>query len=124
MTLKLELTIGDYLFTDTDPNGKRVLGEVLAKHWPDIRKIPETIENTEAALKIAQEMLAQYIYNDWQNRTGWVPWEIGGNSDKQQDARRIALSMTSVKPSTLKELPVPPDLEAAATAFSQSKMVG
>ena len=38
----------------------------------------------------AVEAKAQEIYNGWKTMPGWVPWAEGGNSDRQNDARRIA----------------------------------
>jgi len=35
---------------------------------------------------------AKLIYDTWSDHTGWVPWVENGNSDKQNEARRIARS--------------------------------
>lgn len=36
------------------------------------------------------ESLAKTVYDSWQTQPGWVPWVDGGNSLKQDEARRIA----------------------------------
>lgn len=57
-----------------------------------------------AAFKGAQEELAKMHaqlveafakkhYESWANQDGYVPWQDGGNSDKQEEARKIALSL-------------------------------
>ena len=36
------------------------------------------------------EAVAKAVYEQWADRPGYVPWVPGGNSHKQDDARRIA----------------------------------
>lgn len=36
------------------------------------------------------ECAAERIYNTWSDQPGFVPWVPGGNSDKQDEARRLA----------------------------------
>lgn len=36
------------------------------------------------------ERVAKQIYDSWKDQFGWVPWQDGGNSDKQNEARQIA----------------------------------
>lgn len=38
----------------------------------------------------ATEHEAQKIYESWSGQDGFVPWVVGGNSDKQDEARRLA----------------------------------
>jgi hypothetical protein len=38
----------------------------------------------------AVEAMTRDIYNDWRGLPGWAPWVNGGNSHKQDEARRIA----------------------------------
>jgi hypothetical protein len=38
----------------------------------------------------AMEALARVIYNQWTLVPGWVPWQEGGNSFRQDEARDIA----------------------------------
>lgn len=38
----------------------------------------------------ATEREARKIYDSWSGQDGFVPWVIGGNSDKQEEARRLA----------------------------------
>jgi hypothetical protein len=40
----------------------------------------------------AIEAKAREIYDGWKDQPGWVPWVEGGNSHRQDDARRIAAS--------------------------------
>lgn len=51
---------------------------------------PDTLKQ---ALEARQptEMAAQAIYESWSSQPGWVPWVEGGNSQKQDEARRAAL---------------------------------
>ena len=37
---------------------------------------------------VDDEQLAEVAYNSWRDQPGWVPWVVGGNSDKQDQARR------------------------------------
>lgn len=39
---------------------------------------------------LAFEEKARELYDCWKGLAGWVPWVEGGNSDRQNDARRIA----------------------------------
>lgn len=34
---------------------------------------------------------AEKIYNSWKEQEGWTPWQKGGNSTKQTEARQLAL---------------------------------
>lgn len=36
------------------------------------------------------EAVAKTIYEQWSHLPGYVPWVIGGNSDKQDEARALA----------------------------------
>lgn len=38
-----------------------------------------------------REERAKAIYNGWRDQPGWVPWVEGGNSHKQDEARRLAV---------------------------------
>ena len=38
-----------------------------------------------------REDRAKAIYNGWRDQPGWVPWVEGGNSHKQDEARRLAV---------------------------------
>lgn len=58
-----------------------VIGELDA--WP---YAPE--ESTDAEV----EQDARKIYESWSDQPGFVPWVDGGNSTKQDEARRIARS--------------------------------
>lgn len=40
----------------------------------------------------AIEAKAREIYDGWKHLPGWVPWVEGGNSHRQDEARRIAVS--------------------------------
>lgn len=39
------------------------------------------------------EIFAKKHYETWADQEGYVPWQEGGNSDKQEEARKIALSL-------------------------------
>ena len=41
------------------------------------------------------EAIAKAIYYEWRRDAGYVPWVDGGNSDKQNDARKIARAVVS-----------------------------
>ena len=49
---------------------------------------PEEVAKSEQARCL--ETAAERIYNTWKDVEGWVPWVPGGNSDKQNEARRAA----------------------------------
>ena len=44
----------------------------------------------EVQRQLAIEAKAREIYDGWKHKPGWVPWVEGGNSHRQDDARRIA----------------------------------
>ena len=44
---------------------------------------------------IIEEVLARVIYDSWIGQPGWAPWAAGGNSDKQEEARRLARAALS-----------------------------
>lgn len=43
-----------------------------------------------AQLDAELEPVARAIYDGWKDQQGWVPWVEGGNSTKQDEARRLA----------------------------------
>lgn len=43
----------------------------------------------------ALELAAQAIYESWADHPEYVPWVVGGNSLKQDEARRLAMSKDS-----------------------------
>lgn len=71
--------------------------DVISAH---IAKLDTKITELEAELdtKIAKldaalnEAKAKAVYNLWSNQESWVPWVYGGNSDRQDEARKIAVA--------------------------------
>lgn len=47
---------------------------------------PDSVPRRDPAI----EAKAKEIYKTWEREDGYVPWVEGGNSDKQNEARRIA----------------------------------
>ncbi len=56
----------------------------VIEHWQ------EAAQEAPPAPSDLVEPVARVIYDQWKNMTGWVPWVDGGNSHKQDDARRLA----------------------------------
>lgn len=52
----------------------------------------EVLERLALALfeNESTEARAKALYNTWQDQPGWTPWVDKGNSDKQDEARRLA----------------------------------
>lgn len=46
--------------------------------------------NQNPDLSVGLESLARQIYQSWESKAGYVPWVDGGNSAKQDEARKIA----------------------------------
>lgn len=45
---------------------------------------------SEALYQQVVEAVAEAIYNQWEGVEGFVPWFVGGNSDRQNFARSFA----------------------------------
>jgi hypothetical protein len=55
------------------------------------------------------EAVAKAIYYEWRRDTGYVPWVDGGNSDKQDDARKIARAVIAGAAPVLEEFDMADD---------------
>lgn len=49
----------------------------------------DQVKRKELEAKV--EVLAEEIFNGWKGEEGWKPWEVGGNSNKQNTARAKAI---------------------------------
>ncbi len=65
----------------------------------------DLIEQQRQTIAKFPEIVARAIYEQWRDRRGFVPWVLGGNSDVQHEARRIArqhidaaIALTETKP--------------------------
>ncbi len=65
----------------------------------------DLIEHQRQSIAKFPEIVARAIYEQWRDRRGFVPWVLGGNSDVQHEARRIArqhidaaIALTETKP--------------------------
>jgi len=72
-----------------------------------VRPQPEQADGPEPALERGaggsivlgdSEASAQRLYETWSDQPGWVPWVPGGNSDKQNEARRQAHRIETDEP--------------------------
>jgi len=55
---------------------------------PDLYGGNSTLEHTMSPLSL--EIRAREIYESWNQEPGYVPWVVGGNSLRQDDARQLA----------------------------------
>lgn len=58
---------------------------------PPIVPFTKEEEDKRAKTKATVEAMAQEIYSEWKDEEGFKPWVEGGNSHKQEEARRIAI---------------------------------
>lgn len=52
------------------------------------------VEEQRKAQEAEVEKAAEVLYNTWKDQPGWKPWVVGGNSLKQDEARRQAAKET------------------------------
>lgn len=66
----------------------------IIEHLPRLLALAESgdgLDNRRPLIRDpANEAEAQRIYESWADQPGYVPWVPGGNSDKQEEARRQA----------------------------------
>lgn len=71
--------------------------------------VPSAKEEIGVNCKQLIEDLAKKHYETWSNQPGYVPWQEGGNSDKQEEARDIVRSIVhACAPDTGKAYPSDP----------------
>lgn len=54
-----------------------------------------TLENTMSPISL--EIRAREIYESWNREPGYLPWIVGGNSKRQEEARRLAREELKLK---------------------------
>lgn len=102
-----------YLPTQRSPLCDLPLGELKelvayseGSHSPRIRNSSRKVAAWLTLLSATQqevkpikisEQLAEEIYNGWRAQDGWTPWVPGGNSDKQDEARREARALLATQ---------------------------
>jgi hypothetical protein len=62
----------------------------MSQHCPNCEAQAKRVKALEEELIEAR---AEIIYSGWRDLCGWVPWQAGGNSLKQDEARRTARSL-------------------------------
>ena len=69
-----------------------LLCNTVGADWTTMETTPKDDLLGRIALALfGREERAKAIYNGWRDQPGWVPWVEGGNSHKQDEARRLAV---------------------------------
>ena len=82
----LDTLLAEYNYPANPKNAARS-GWEAANRWL-LKSVHLTESTSDAVLSI--ETKAREIYGGWSDMPNWVPWIENGNSNRQDDARRIA----------------------------------
>lgn len=72
--------------------------EKAVKLWNTRAQSPAALSERDALKSALIEARAELIYNGWRDQRGWVPWQAGGNSLKQDEARAEARKALEPRP--------------------------
>ncbi|MBM3927619.1 MAG: hypothetical protein FJ335_04050 [Sphingomonadales bacterium] len=81
-------TIADMQGDELDAHGSPELREAARAALTADK--PEDTQAKSTSDRLANDAAAKALYDSWSSQPGWVPWVERGNSDMQEEARRLA----------------------------------